>query len=152
MGLERMMTILLPVLGGAESVSGIGGGYEGASCLEMMPIDNEILNDVSRFMEGIEVDSERLALGIVDKLGPMGNFLSQPHTMKYLRKGEFRVSDMWDKRTSDRREKEGVRDLREEAKGRVRKILKEHVPEPLDRGIVRDMDEVIRSAAKALVK
>lgn len=152
MGLERMMTILLPVLGGAESVSGMGGGWEGASCLEMMPVDDEILKDVDRFMAGIEVDQEHLALDMVDKAGPMGNFLAQPHTMNFLRKGELRVSDMWDKRTSDKRDKEGVKDLREDARERVRKILKEHVPDPLERDVVRDMDEVIRQAAKALVK
>ena len=152
MGLERMMTILLPVLGGAESVSGIGGGWEGASCFEMMPVDDEILNDVARYMRGIEVDPEHLAIDMIEKVGPMGNFLSQPHTMNFLKKGEIRVSGLWDKRTNDKREKEGVRELREEAKARVRKILKEHVPEPLDRDVARDMDEVIRTAAKALVK
>ena len=152
MGLERMMTILFPILGGAESVSGIGGGWEGASCLEMMPVDNEILSDVARFMDGIEVDQEHLALEMIDRTGPMGNFLAQPHTMAFLRKGELRVSNMWDKRTSDKREKQGVKDLRDDARERVKTILKEHEPDPLDRDVVRDMDEVIRQAAKALIR
>ncbi len=152
MGLERMMTVLFPVLGGAESVSGMGGGWEGTSYLEMMVLDNEILNDVGRFMRGIDVDNDTLAVDLIDKVGPMGNFLAQPHTMKYLRKGEIRISDMWEKRTMDKLTREGARDLREEARAQARKILKEHRPEPLDRDVVKDMDEVVRKAAKALVK
>jgi trimethylamine--corrinoid protein Co-methyltransferase len=151
MGLERMETILMPALGGAESVSGIGGGWEGASCLEMMVVDNEILNDIERLMRGIEVDEDHLALDIIEKVGPMGTFLSQPHTMDHLRKGEMRISDLWDKRTGERTSKEGTHDIREEARSRVRKILKEHTPEPLDRDVARDMDEVVRKASKALV-
>ncbi len=152
MGLERMETVLLPALGGAESVSGIGGGWEAASCLEMMVIDNEILNDVERMMRGIEVDEDHLALDIIENVGPMGNFLSQKHTMDHLRKGEMRVSDLWDKRTGQRASREGPVDLRDESRRRVRKVLKEHVAEPLDRDVVRDVDEVVRRAYKALVK
>lgn len=152
MGLERMETILMPALGGAESVSGIGGGWEGASCLEMMVVDNEILNDVFRLMSGIEVDEDHLALDIIEKVGPMGNFLSQPHTMNHLRRGETRMSDLWDKRTGEKAMRDGPRDVREEAKARARKLLKEHSPESLDRDVVSDMDAVIRKAYKALVK
>lgn len=151
MGIERMQTILLPALGGAESVSGIGGGWEGASCLEMMVADNEILNDVYRLLQGVEVDTEHLALDVIEKAGPMGNYLAQPHTMEHIRKGELRISDFWDKRTGEKATRDGARSLHEEAKSRVRKILKEHSPEPLDRDVERDMDEVVRRATKALV-
>lgn len=152
MGLERMETVLLPALGGAESVSGIGGGWEGASCLEMMVVDNEILNDVERLMRGIQVDEEHLALDVIDKVGPMGNFLAQPHTMNHLRKGEMRISDFWDKRTGEKLRGEGTHDIRDEARVRTRKLLKDHVPEPLDRDVLGDMGVVVRKAAKVLVR
>ena len=89
---------------------------------------------------------------IIDKVGPMGNFLTQPHTMRYLKKGEIRISDMWEKRTLDRVTREGPRDLREDARAQVRKLLKDHEPQRLDRDTIRDMDEVVRQATKALVK
>jgi len=152
MGIERMETILLPALGGAESVSGIGGGWEAASCLEMMVVDNEILNDLHRLLDGIEVDEDRLGLDVLEKVGPMGNFLAQPHTMRYLKKGEMRVSEFWDKRTGERAGREGPRDLREEARSRVRKILKDHVPEPLDRDVQADIEGVVRKASRELVR
>ena len=152
MGLELMMTVLPPALAGAESLSGIGGGWEGASSLEMMVIGNEVFNDVSRIMRGIDVDDGTLAVGLIDKVGHMGNFLAQAHTMEHVRKQEVRISSLWDKRTSDRAAKEGFKPLQEAAKDRVRSILKEHVPDPLDRDIERDIERVLRAAQKTLLK
>jgi len=152
MGLELMMTVLPPALAGAESLSGIGGGWEGASSFELMVIGNEVFNDVSRIMRGIDVDDGRLAVGLIDKVGHMGNFLAQAHTMEHVRKGEVRVSSLWDKRTSDRTAKEGFKPLQESARDRVRSILKEHVPDPLDRDVERDIERVLRDAQKTLLR
>ena len=82
----------------------------------------------------------------------MGNFLAQAHTMEHVRNEEVRISSLWDKRTSDRAAKEGFKPLQETAKDRVRSILKEHVPDPLDRDIERDIERVLRAAQKTLLK
>jgi trimethylamine:corrinoid methyltransferase-like protein len=72
--------------------------------------------------------------------------------MEHVRKQEIRISSLWDKRTSDRAAKEGFRPLLETAKDRVRSILKEHAPDPLDRDIERDIERVLRAAQKTLLK
>jgi trimethylamine--corrinoid protein Co-methyltransferase len=148
-GLERMMTSLVPAMAGAESLSGMGTAWEGASSLEMMVIDNEILNDISRIMDGIGVDEQRLATDQLDKVGHMGNFLAQRHTMEFLRKGEFRVSPLWDKRTTERATRDGHKPIQDVARQRARTILKEHEPERLDRDVERMIGEVIESATRS---
>jgi trimethylamine--corrinoid protein Co-methyltransferase len=152
MGLEFMMTGLVPALAGAESISGVGGGWEGASSLEMMVIGNEIFNDVSRLLQGFQVDDQTMGLGIIDKVGHMGEFLGERHTMDNLRKGELRISSLWDKRTSGRASKEGFKPIQETARDHVRKILEEHAPDPLDRDVVMGIDAVVNEAAKALLR
>lgn len=152
MGLERMMTVLFPVLAGAESMSGIGGGWEGASSLEAMVIDNEIMNDVARLVRGIEVDEARLGLDVIDNVGHMGNFLAQRHTMEYLRRGEYRASGLWDKRTSQAVAREGSRSLLDVARERVRTILKEQTPKPLERDVERALSQVVKEAQRTLVR
>jgi trimethylamine--corrinoid protein Co-methyltransferase len=151
MGLELMMTVLPPALAGAESLSGLGAGWEGASSLEMMVIGNEVFDDVFRFMRGIDVDDGRLAVSLIDKVGHMGNFLSQAHTMDHVRKEEIRISSLWDKRTSDRAAKEGFKPIQEAARERVKKILDEHVPEPLDGDVEKAVGQVLRDARKTLL-
>jgi trimethylamine--corrinoid protein Co-methyltransferase len=151
MGLERMMTTLVPIMAGSESISGIGGGWEGASSLEMMVIDNEIYDDIDRIMRGVTIDDDRLGLDLIDEVGHMGNFLAQPHTANYLRKGELRLSTLWDKRTSESTSREGFKPLVETARDRVKKILKEHEPVPLDRDIENEIGRILKDAEKSLV-
>jgi trimethylamine--corrinoid protein Co-methyltransferase len=152
MGFERMMTALVPMMAGTESISGIGSGWEGASSLEMMIIDNEVFEDISRIMRGITIDDDRLGVDIIDKVGHMGNFLAQTHTMDYLRKGEIRLSSLWDRRTSEAARRNGMKPLQEAARDKVRKILNEHEPARLDRDVERDIDLVLREAQKNLVR
>ncbi len=151
MGMERMMAAIPPALAGADNLSGIGGAWENCGSLAMAVIDDEAYADVFRLIRGIEVDADRLALDVVDKVGPMGTFLAQRHTMKYLRDGEMRNSPLWDKRTMDKAKLEGLRPIQEAARERARQILKEHVPTPLDRDVRAELARVVDEGAKALL-
>ncbi len=150
-GLERMQAALVPGLAGADSLSGMGGMWENACGFEMLVIDDEIYADVFRAIRGIEVDEEHLALDMIDKVGHMGNFLSQMHTMKHLKLGELRNSPLLDKRSFEKTHKEGFKALQAVARERARKILKEHQPTPLDKDIERRLDEVIKEESKKLL-
>lgn len=152
MGLERMITGLMPAMAGADNLSGIGGAWDNAASYESLVIDNEIFEDVFRAVRGIEVDEERLAVDVIDKVGHMGNFLAQTHTMKYLRLGEIRNSPLYDKRTGERTRKEGLRQLQEDARTEVRKILREHQPEPLGKDVERELEKVVKEAGKTLMR
>ncbi len=147
-GLERMMAALVPAMAGADNLSGIGGGWDNAGSYEMLVIDDEIYENVFRIVRGIEVDEGRLATDLIDKVGPMGNYLAQTHTMEYFRKGEMRVSPLFDKRTSERVRKEGVRPLHVAAKDVVKRILKEHEVTPLDSEVEQEISRIVKDAEK----
>jgi trimethylamine--corrinoid protein Co-methyltransferase len=152
MGLERMLTGLMPALAGADNLSGIGGGWDNAASFEMLVIDDEIYSDIFRATAGIEVNDERLAIDMIDKVGPMGTFLAQPHTMKFLRSGEMRISQLFDKRTGEKVKRDGIRTLQDNAKDIVRKILKEHRPLPLEKDAERELTKVVKEASKSLMR
>jgi trimethylamine--corrinoid protein Co-methyltransferase len=117
----------------------------------MLVIDNEIYADVFRAIRGVEVDEERLAMDVIDKVGHMGNFLAQKHTMKYLRLGEVRNSSLWDKRTTERTRMEGIRPLQKAARDLVKRILKEHEPTPLDHDVLVELARVVKEGEKQLL-
>lgn len=150
MGLERMLTAIIPALAGADLLSGIGGAWGANSSYEMLVIDNEIYGDVFRAVRGIEVDSGRTAVDVIDKVGQMGTFLSQPHTMEYLMKGEIRSSSLWDKRGYDRALLEGIKPLEERARDEARRILREHEPKRLDSDVEREISQIVGAASKSL--
>lgn len=151
-GAERLIAALPPALAGADSLSGIGGAWGSAASLEMAVIDDEIYADVFRIVQGITVDEGRLALDVIDAVGPMGNFLAQRHTMKYLREGEMRNSPLWDKRTREEAGTARLRPIQEVAQDKVRRILKEHEPEPLDRDVERELSRIVTEGCKRLMK
>lgn len=152
MGLERMVAALPPALAGADNLSGIGGAWENCGSLAMMVLDDEVYADVFRLIRGIDVDEDRLALDLVDKVGPMGNFLAQRHTMKYLRGGEMRNSPLWDKRTMEKAKTEGLRPIQEVARERARQILKEYVPTPLDRDVREELARIVDAGGRELLR
>jgi len=151
MGFEQMLTVLMPDLAVPDSISGLGRGWDGASSLEMMVINNEVFNDVARIVRGISVDEGGLAIDLIDKVGHMGNFLAEPHTMDNLRKGELRVSPLWDKRGSDRVAKEGSKPIQDTAKDHVRRILEEHIVMPLEKNVEMELDKVVKEESKKLL-
>lgn len=149
-GFEQMMTALLPALAGAESISGLGSGWEGASSLESMVFNNEVFNDIARIMNGIGTDSKSLGVDLIDRVGHMGSFLAEKHTMEAIRAGEVRISSLWEKRSSESANRTGFRSTRDEAAERVKAILKEHKPEPLDRSIQTAIERIVKDAQRDL--
>jgi len=116
----------------------------------MMVVNNEVFNDISRMIRGIEFEGLDLEAEVIDRVGHMGSFLAQRHTMDAIRKGEVRLSPLWDRRTSEKATKEGFKTLQEKAKDRVRELLREHVPEPLDRDVEEEIGRIVKDASRTL--
>jgi trimethylamine:corrinoid methyltransferase-like protein len=118
----------------------------------MMVVNNEVFNDISRIIRGIQIDELRVETELIDKVGHMGSFLGERHTMDTVRKGEVRVSSLWDRRSSEKAAREGFKPIQDTAKDVVRKMLLEHQPEPLDRDVARGIEQVVKEAAKTSLR
>ena len=94
-GYERISSALIPVLAGADEISGVGemeGGVN--SSLLQIVIDDEMLSGIARLRRGLTVDRESLAVDVIN--GP-GNYIAEKHTVKYLRGGEITITDLADR-------------------------------------------------------
>ncbi|MGD2186002.1 MAG: trimethylamine methyltransferase family protein, partial [Desulfobacterales bacterium] len=58
--------------------------------LELVVILDEVIDQVRRLAQGIPVDEDMLALDAIREVGSEGNFLTHPHTLKYLRQIQWR--------------------------------------------------------------
>jgi trimethylamine--corrinoid protein Co-methyltransferase len=90
-GYESMMVMFASSLANMNFIphsAGILDSY-GAMSYEQFIVDIEILKMIRRFMNGLDVDSEKMALDVIDQVGPAGEFLTVEHTMKYCRKEPF---------------------------------------------------------------
>ena len=50
----------------------------------MLIIENEIFVSVGRFLRGIEIDEDRVALDLIGEVGLGGYFLSKKHTIEFF--------------------------------------------------------------------
>jgi len=127
----------------------LAGGSIGS--IEMAVICNEIIGMVSRIVKGIEVNDETLAVDVIRAVGPEGHFMSQKHTLKHL-ETELFFPKLFDRTSEVTWAKAGKKDLRDVAKEKAKKILKEHFPEPLPKDVERQLAQIVKDAEKELLK
>ena len=150
-GYEAMMTLLMTAMSGCNIIVNATGGALcpgiDAMSLEKAVIDNEIAAHVSRILNGITVNDETLAVDVIREVGPEGHYLSHRHTLKHFT-SEHPMPKISDRKPIDQWLKDHDQDIRSKAREEAKKILLTHHPEPLDRGIERQLDEIIETAAK----
>lgn len=108
-------------------------------------IDNQIAKMVRRVLQGVEVSDETLAVDVMKEVGCGGNFLTQQHTMDYMRSEQATV-DIFDRKMLETWEAEGKIGAAERATTKAKDILENHEPEPLDEDVKAKLREIVESA------
>ena len=113
--------------------------------MEQLLVDDELTSYVKRLLKGFRVEEDTIALDVIRKVGIGGNFLSQRHTIKHIR------SELWFPKVFDRLSWEswkakGSPTKLKEVREIINRILSKHEPEPLDPGIEREIDNIIKEA------
>jgi trimethylamine--corrinoid protein Co-methyltransferase len=90
-GYEKSMGILLSSISGASMINAIGGLNAELSYHPVQSVlDNDVAGSIARFLEGVQVTDETLAIDLINHVGPVpGFFLDKVHTMKWWRKETF---------------------------------------------------------------
>jgi trimethylamine--corrinoid protein Co-methyltransferase len=113
---------------------------------EQMLMDCEIFSMVCKMMDGIRIDDETLALDVIDAVGAGGgHYLAQKHTLRHM--GDLWQHTLMDRRPYETWETEGD-GAREWARHRAQHILETHQPDPLDPGLVEELDRIIAAVER----
>jgi trimethylamine--corrinoid protein Co-methyltransferase len=133
-GIEKAQSAIQVALAGANFIHHAAGMLEDMSTIayEQFVIDNEMLGMAMRAVRGIEVDDDALALEAIERVGPGGHYLADPHTLRYMRTEHYYPSDVFDRQGRDQWEVDGSRDAWSRAKETARTILASHTPKPID--------------------
>ena len=142
---EAALTLLTETLAGAHMVHDVGYLASGMlASYEQMVICDELIGWIARFMQGMVVDDETLALDLIDTLGPDGDWVSSEHTLRHFREDFY--PKLLNRQNLDGWQAGGSTTLRERAQARARKILAEHQPEPLPEDVVAELDRIVQRA------
>ncbi len=151
-GYEKITSGFPAAFSGCDMIAGIGLVNDCTTlAFEEIIIDAEIVKIVFRLAQGIEVNGDTLALNIIRKVGPGGNFLAEKHTLDYLRKEHF-IPELTDRRSHQAWLKDGSKDIVERAKERVKTILEKHQPEPLEKDVHSEIQDIIARANSDLIE
>jgi trimethylamine---corrinoid protein Co-methyltransferase len=114
---------------------------------EQYVIDDEIIGMAVKVLGGITVDQEHLALDVIDQVGPGGNFMVSPHTLRHMRSEYFQGNGVTDRRNREKWAQDGGADARSRARAIARRLLNGeetvHIPAEVDRKIRERFDVLL---------
>jgi len=145
-GYEKSMGALISALtGGNLQIFHGGSGSELIYNPELSILDDDVAGWIGRFLEGVAVNDETLAVDVINEVGPIpGHFLNTAHTRKWWR-AEHYATRVADREVYPVWVKSGKKDALDHARERMREILATHKPEPLsdsqERAIRNILDE-----------
>ena len=106
---------------------------------EFMVMVDDIVDAAAHFMEGVPVSDETLAIGLMDKVGPGGNYLQAQHTWDHFRK--VRYSDLCDRTIYDQWVEAGQKTFDVRLREMTLEKMK-HRPAPLAGEVIRELDRM----------
>ncbi len=145
--LEGAMITFVAAFSGGNLIHDVGYIESGlTTSFEMLVVSDEAIGMVKRFMQGIEVNEETLALDVIDKVGPGGHFLAEDHTYRHFRENWF--PKLIDRGNYESWVEEGKRTLGQRASDKVKEILETHTPEPLPEEVKEELSKIIERAER----
>jgi trimethylamine--corrinoid protein Co-methyltransferase len=143
---ESAFSCLMNGLAGLNMVHDVGYMEMGMSgSVEMVVLSNEVIGMVRRVLAGIDVSEETIALDLVRKIGPGGNFLAEEHTVRHFREEIWPLSLM-DRNGRDSWEADGALSLSQRVNRRSRELLKAHVPAEIGEDAKREISEIRKAS------
>jgi trimethylamine--corrinoid protein Co-methyltransferase len=104
--------------------------YGSTSSMEMLVIANEIISMARRFMRGVPVNRDTLAVDVIARARPGSGFLADDHTLENFREFQW-APRVIDRKRHDLWQKDGSKDMFQRANERARTILSTRKTPPL---------------------
>ena len=140
-GYQSAMTTMASVLCGSDLMVGLGGIDRAAMMsFEKVVMDAEMWRWMKRLRNGVTVSPETLGLDAIKRQGPGGTFLSDPHTLKHMRK-DLMIPQVTGYHMPGEPD-HSTDELIEHAKKRTKEILSTHAPLLLDGDIAKKVAKV----------
>lgn len=143
-GIEVFQQCLLSALSGADLVHCVGlADHCTMLSPELIVLTDQVLEMIKVIMGGVEVSEETLALDLIEKVGPGGNFLGEEHTLKHFKR--FHVPKIMDRTQLLPGVLEEVEHSEDRLNKLTRQILETHQPKPWPDDLVKEIRRLERS-------
>ena len=145
--LEAAYTLMFASLSGVNLIHDVGYLESGlTAALDYLVICDEIISLIRPVLQGLDIDQENLALDLIDKVGPGGQFIDSEHTLRHYRAAWY--PGILDRRSFQAWLEGGATSLKERARSKAMKLLDTHQVPPLQPDVARAIQEVMDAAWK----
>lgn len=142
--IDSTFSVLVALLTGTNLAHDVG--YLEAGLMtspEMIVLTDENIAMMRAFMKGVTVDAESLALEVIHKAGPGGDFLTQQHTLKHFR-------ELWQPQLISRQRMEdwvagGSKRLSDRVREKTVSIIESHRPKPLADSVREEIAYILKT-------
>jgi len=145
---EKTMPCLIGAISGSSAVQLHSSVYGEISAHPIQAIlDDDIANMIGRFIEGVDVSDESLAIDLINQVGPIpGHFLGKAHTRKWWQKEQY-ITKSADRLTYPEWIRNGKKNSIDYARGIMEDILANHKVNPsLTPKEEEEMEKILREA------
>jgi trimethylamine--corrinoid protein Co-methyltransferase len=150
--IEYAISIMMQAQSGANLIHDVGYIEHGnASSMESLVMANDLIGYARRLVGGIEVNDETLALDVVDRVGPGGDYLTDKHTFDHFKKESW-YPEMFPRTVYEKWVDAGSKTLTERANEKAVDILDHYEPDPLPEDVQKKLREIVQTAEAKIVK
>jgi trimethylamine--corrinoid protein Co-methyltransferase len=149
-GYEFTLSATMSALAGANIVFGCGVLEQGLTIdYAKIIMDAEMIRMIQIAISGIEITDEKLAIDVIDEVGPGGAYITHEHSLHSMR-SQSRAK-LFDRRSrTDWLEKTEGKSILESAYQTAIDIIQNHNPYPLPNAAPTEMNKIIREFEKEL--
>lgn len=146
-GYERSIFAIIAGLSGSHMIQLHGGiNAEITSHPIQAILDDDIAGMVGRFLQGVKIDEETLAIDLIKEVGPLpGFYLGKKHTREWWKREQFtpKAADIYSYSEWEIKNKKNAIDY---AKDRMEEILTCHKPLPLSQVQEQEIENILKEA------
>jgi len=114
-------------------------------------IDDEIISYVKRYLQGVTVNDETLAVELIKEVGISGSFLDHPHTASHFRTELFMPRLLF-RQPRELWEGQGSKDMTERAEERAQALMQNSVDNGLTDDQLRELDALANRFLKQIIE
>jgi trimethylamine--corrinoid protein Co-methyltransferase len=143
-GLEAIFSIFNAMLSRNNLVHDVGYLEFGTtSSMELIIMVDEIIDMCRRFMAGIPVNENTLAMEAIGRAKARGGFIDDDHTLENWREAQYQPKRL-DRMQYDVWESLGNLDLYDRLNEEANQIMASHVPEPKPPDVIEEIKNVLK--------
>lgn len=144
--IESAVSVVVAALSGANLIHDVGYLESGLlGSFDMLVMSNEVISLAKRILGGITVTPETLAVDVIERVGPGGQYLTQEHTRRHFR-AETWLPTLMDRQMRRGWEASGRKTMADRVRAKVLDILEHHQPMPIPAEVQARLKAIVAEA------